>query len=73
MSAIFLTSFVWLVNADGILRTALARRTAKSWYVKLAVDNIIHTGSIKAQVAVLCAVTDHSSLVAVCELARISL
>ncbi len=36
----------WSVNADSIMRMALARRTAKSWYVKPAADNIIHAGSI---------------------------
>ena len=62
----------WSVSADGVVRTALARRTEKSRYVKPAVDNIICTGSNEVQAAVLRAVADCSSLAAACELARIS-
>ena len=40
--------------------------------MKPAVDAILRAGSIDAQAAVLCAVADHTSLSAACELARIS-
>ncbi len=36
----------WSVNADGIVRTASARRMAKSCYVKPAVNIILFTGNV---------------------------
>jgi len=60
------------LNADGTMRTPAARRKAKSRQVKPAVDAILRAESIDAQAAVLCAVTDHTSLSAACKLARIS-
>jgi hypothetical protein len=61
------------VNADGVVCTASAHRTAKSWYVKPPVNNILHAGNNKAQAAVLCAVANHTSLFAERKLARINL
>jgi hypothetical protein len=62
----------WILNADGTVRTPLARWKAKSRQVKPAVNAILCAGSIDAQAAVLCAVTDYTSLSAACKLARIS-
>ena len=63
----------WSLNATGTVRTPAACRMAKSWQVKPAVNAIVRAGSIDAQAALLCAVTDHTSLSTVCKLAGISL
>ena len=62
----------WSLNADGTVRMPAARRTAKSQQVKPSIDATVRAGSIDAHAALLCAVADHTSLSAVCELPGIS-
>ena len=62
----------WSLNANGTVRKPAVCRKVKSRQVKPAVNAILRAGSIDAQAALLCAAADHTSLSAVCELARIS-
>ncbi len=63
----------WCLNTDCSVCTPAARRMAKSWQVKPAFNAILCARNIDAYAALLRAVTDHTSLSAACELARISL
>jgi hypothetical protein len=61
----------WSADTNGNVRTPAAQKMMKHQSVKLAVENILHARSVHAQVAVLHAVADHSSLAPARKLARI--
>ncbi len=61
----------WSVDTNGNLRTPAVQKMMNLRRVKPLVDNILHTGSVQAQAAVLRAVADHPSLAPAHELASI--
>ncbi len=62
----------WLLTKNGTVRMPAARKIAKLWGVKLAIDKIVNAGNVEQQAAVLPAVANHPALTAACELARIN-
>jgi hypothetical protein len=48
----------WLVTANGTVHTLTARKMAKLWRVKLAINKILNAGDFKQQAAILWAVVD---------------
>jgi hypothetical protein len=58
----------WSLTKNGTVRMPAARKIAKLWHVKPAVNKIVNTGNVEQQAAVLHAVSNHPALTAAHEL-----